>query len=166
MINFGKNVGGTLYIHRSGLFLLPPDMKADVERAMRLVHKRDRMFEFEIIKISKEAVSLLHYPNFFETPFPELKRSFRVTRENERKAKVDERRYSADSPPILHRKELMVPPSARGSKHIKASERLTRKLEELGAFYETRSIGTKQGWAKRLRSLGITVDGNHRVRRV
>jgi len=162
-MNFGKKVGDALYVHRSGLWLLPPDMKADVERAIRAVHKRDRMFEGEIIKITKEAVSLLNYPNFFSTPFPELRRSFRFELETGR---VQERRYSEDSPPILHRKELMVPPASRNSKHIKASERLTRRLEELGAFYETRSIGTKAGWARRLKALGITVDGNHRMRKV
>ena len=68
------------------------------------------------------------------------------------------RAYAAEgNPPILHRKELLLPPA-----HPRAGDfaALTAAAERLGLFADARSIGTRAPWEARLGRLGVRVEGN------
>ena len=66
------------------------------------------------------------------------------------------------NPPILHRKETFLPPG-----HALAAKfaRLTRQEEKRGLLDETATIGTREGWERRLAERGFEVRGHRLVRR-
>ena len=91
----------------------------------------------------------------FSAPFPELDLALSCNILEGTVRKTDYRRRS--NPPILHRKELLLP---EDHPLVPAAARLTEQLEFHGAFADARAIGTKNGWAARLESIGLTiVDG-------
>ena len=62
------------------------------------------------------------------------------------------------NPPILHRKELLLP-----ADHalVPAAVQLTQRLDRLDAFKDARRIGTRDGWHARLHALGLKLrDGD------
>jgi hypothetical protein len=62
---------------------------------------------------------------------------------------------------VLHRKEaFLLPDDPRRSKFA----RLTTQEERAGLLDETASIGTRAGWAERLRERGYTLRGHRLVR--
>ncbi len=70
--------------------------------------------------------------------------------------------YAASAnPPVLHRKEtfLLADDPRRGK-----FERLTRQEEKAGLLDETATIGTRAGWAERLRQRGYALRGHRLVR--
>jgi len=64
--------------------------------------------------------------------------------------------------PILHRKETFLPP---GHEFVAKFARLTRQEEKHGLLDETATIGTREGWERRLAERGFTVRGHRLVRR-
>ena len=109
---------------------------------------------FNVVKLDAgRRVSFLLYEDF-GAPFPALLAadSCDLSRDAVRHTDYAARR----NPPILHRKELLLP-----ADHplVPDAERLTDRLEQLGAFQDTRRIGTREGWARHLASLGIGPDG-------
>ncbi len=66
------------------------------------------------------------------------------------------------NPPILHRKETFLPP---GHELVAKFARLTRQEENQGLIDETASIGTREGWERRLAERGFLVRGHRLVRR-
>lgn len=96
-------------------------------------------------------VSLLTYERF-ERPFPALLESLTINLAN---ASVTRRSYrTRANPPVLHRKELLLDPDDPRQEMFSA---LTRALEARGLFQDTRSIGTRLGWAARLAQAGVRV---------
>jgi hypothetical protein len=102
---------------------------------------------FNVVKISKDGVSLLLYYKLMSASFPELMRSVTV-----RGSRVTERSYDEENPPILHRKELLFPD---GHAQRARAERLTKRCEAAGLFENTRIIGRKKVWQEMLREAGI-----------
>jgi DNA phosphorothioation-associated putative methyltransferase len=157
-LSIGKRLPEAVYVHRQALPLLPAELHEAVEAAVAIAALDAAAFE--VIKFTRRgtAVSLLAYPDFFETPFPFLTDSWVVdlgTRS------VAHRRYAADgNPPILHRKELLLPPD-----HPRLAEfaALTAHADQLGLFAETKTIGTKKAWAARLVRAGLAVEGHRLV---
>jgi hypothetical protein len=85
------------------------------------------------------------YENFFNNPFPTLQRSCVVDVVSGR---VKQRYYDVSkNPPILHRKELLLPSDHPEVPRFAA---LTQQLETLGLFRDSRRIGFAQQWQKRL----------------
>ena len=66
------------------------------------------------------------------------------------------------NPPILHRKETFLPP---GHELVAKFARLTRQEEKHGLLDETATIGTREGWERRLAERGFTIRGHRVVRR-
>jgi len=66
------------------------------------------------------------------------------------------------NPPILHRKETFLPP---GHALLAKFARLTRQEEKRGLLGKTPTIGTREGWGRRLAGRGFTVRGHRLVRR-
>lgn len=103
----GKQVGGALYVHHSAVNRLLPEQSRLIVAAAEHVPQG----EWNVAKIDladARAVSLLDYEDFAEHAFPALRQSRRVDLKT---GVVTIRRYEKN-PPILHRKELLLPPDA------------------------------------------------------
>ncbi|MGE4090047.1 MAG: hypothetical protein AB7G75_04315, partial [Candidatus Binatia bacterium] len=110
--------------------------------------------EFNVIKIDDEGqrISLLYYENFFEGPFPALQRSYVVDLLS---GQTKHLRYDLSAnPPILHRKELLLP---HDHPQVPLFAALTAQLEAVGLFCNARQIGFARQWQARLRSAGYAV---------
>ena len=157
MARFGKVVGEAQYVHKSAVSML-----ADVEKAMLLkcLDLIDATTLWNVVKFDlKEPnkVSLLEYSNFAEDAFPVLLNGTNIDLSSKA---IKHRAYSLSNPPVLHRKELLLPASDPNREKYVA---LTEELEELGAFINISELGTKQRWLKRLEELGIEIV-DHEIR--
>lgn len=156
-LRMGKRLPAGVYIHGGLIDELPKVLRDHVLLAMELA--RVTPFDFDVVKIAPDSVSLLAYPGFWTEQFPRLTDAWTVKLPN---GPATHRVYRpSDGTWILHRKELMADP--RDPRMDDARE-LTAQLVDLGAFDETATIGTVGGWRKRLRSLGMDWDaGGHIV---
>lgn len=103
-------------------------------------------------------ISLLHYPNFFDAPFPELRESWSVDLEA---GQASYRTYvDSLNPPILHRKELLLPES---HPRLRAYAELTAAAESIGLFDEPTRIGFREQWHELIREKGYQVVGHQLV---
>ena len=148
----GKHVGSFSYYHKSVIAGLP-EVADGLEDALRdLVQKT---INYNVVKLnSRSRMSCLLYQEF-SVSFPALlaAMSVDVCRNRVRYTDYSMRR----NPPILHRKELLLRPDDPLT--IPAIQ-LTERLEKLGAFRDTKSIGTREGWRRRLLALGVDADGH------
>lgn len=106
--------------------------------------------DVNVVKLDRRSrVSFLRYESF-DAAFPALlaARSCDIERGTCRQTDYAGRR----NPPILHRKELLLPSD---DPRVPAAERLTRCLETRGAFSAAGSIGTRNAWRRRLVALGL-----------
>lgn len=149
--NTGKFVHSSRYLHIEGLDLLSLkdlELIADAEKLAQVT----KGLNYNVIRISKnkESISFLHYPGFFDQPFPKLNASWRV--ELHGSGRIHSRSY-ADSlnPPILHRKELLLPPD---HKEISKFQALTNIAETLGLFDDPSRIGFQNQWEKLITEKG------------
>lgn len=154
-LSVGKRVPDGVYLHVDLLPQLPVALREIVEEARVL--SRLEPDAFNVVRFAPTGckVSLLAYPGFHEEAFPALASSCAV---DVRSRSASLRKYDPQgNPPILHRKELLLPPD-----HPRAVEyaALTRKVEERGLFSDSRSIGTKRVWEAKLRRLRLHVDGH------
>ena len=148
----GKHVGRFSYYHRM-LAEKRDGVLARLGDIRRRLH--DAPFEFNVIKLdARSCVSFLRYEEFATVPFPALLAalSCNIFQGTARKTFYCGRR----NPPILHRKELLVPAD---NPLVPEAERLTSELERFGAFADPHRIGTRDGWTARLASLGVNLDG-------
>ena len=145
-----KKVGETSYFH---LLCLSEDTIDQLSLSF-LKNNNIAVSDFNVIKIyeAKGNISLLAYDNFFDLPFPELKKSFLI--KNNNFEGLSPSYYSIVNPPILHRKELLLPPDHPDIPKFAA---LTKQLEDAGLFKDSRKIGYKKQWEERLRNAGYKV---------
>jgi DNA phosphorothioation-associated putative methyltransferase len=155
-LGHGKFVGGYLYLHTSALTLLPEKWQQVTEAAANLAGLRHDT-DFNVIKLSSEAdeLSLLDYRDFFDDPFPCLRRSWRVSLP---RATVVYRSYEESrNPPILHRKELLLLTSHPRQEEYRTT---TSSAEALGLFNETNRIGFRVQWLAMIAERGYAlIDG-------
>lgn len=144
----GKRVRGAVYQHASGL---DDETRPVVERAVALTAG----FEWNVAKVTPGSVSLLLYEEFDAAAFPALLASLKVDLATGAKAATDYRKR--ENPPILHRKEALLPPSDPRRPRFAA---LTRTAEEHGLFAEPTKIGTRRQWADLLASKGLRIEGH------
>src|SRR5262249_3924286 len=64
------------------------------------------------------------------------------------------------NPPILHRKETLLPDDHPSRPALAA---LTAAAERLGLFADPKDIGTRRAWEGRLARLGVRVEGHQLV---
>lgn len=153
----GKRVHGTLYLHRDALEALDTAERDLVREAGRLVGD----FAWNVVKLDPERagrVGLLAYEPFEAAPFPALLESATVDVGTGRVARRSFR--GSPNPPILHRKELLLPSDHPERERYAA---LTRVLERLGLFAETSRIGFRQAWEARLAAAGVRIEGHRLV---
>ena len=104
----GKRVLGNLYFHVTTLERFVPHVREQVQQVVRQATLETEA-EFNVIKFDEETqkISLLFYENFFDNPFPTLQRSCVVDVVSGR---VKQLYYNVSkNPPVLHRKELLLP---------------------------------------------------------
>lgn len=146
----GKFAGGYLYLHTTALPALPEAWRQTVAEAMELACVRPD-HDFNVIKLHQhsEELSLLDYRDFFDDPFPALGRSWRVSLG---RGAVMYRTYEESrNPPILHRKELLLPALHDRFHEYRA---MTETAEALGLFSETNRIGFRAQWHALIRERG------------
>ncbi len=155
----GKRVGFNVYWH----YLLTTSQPSAVQQriaAAEALAGTEAGKDFNIIKFSQNenSVSLLHYPDFFDDPFPTLSRVWTVDLTTQ---SVKERSYEgAHNPPILHRKELFLPAS---HPRVPEYQALTKTAERIGLFENSRSIGFRLAWNTLIQEHGYKLDGHQLI---
>jgi hypothetical protein len=149
----GKKVGGALYVHREALSLIGDDRQR-VAEAVRIAPAA----EWNVAKLEKASVSLLRYEPF-DVDFPALLHSTRVDLKTGAVTSTDY--ASRANPPILHRKELLLPPDDPRLPKFRA---LTAAAEDHGLFAESNKIGTRGAWQARIDAAGLVVRSGRLLR--
>jgi len=155
----GKVVAQRTYLHVSCLDFLEAAVRVKVNEAcVRAGVRAEEHFNIVRLDASLTRISLLHYPDFFDDPFPELKQSWLVDLEG---GEASYRTYvDSLNPPILHRKELLLPES-----HPRVVEYadLTAAAESIGLFDEPTRIGFREQWYELIREKGYKAVGHQLV---
>lgn len=155
----GKIVSGTRYAHKSAVSLLPNTEQQLIEK-MHAFLDIDTAWNVVKLEIKKPTnFSFLCYQDFSDAEFPALLKSYKY---NNCDHTFKLTRYNSKNPPILHRKELLLP--SDHPDYLKY-ETLTNNLIVLGAFQNMHRHGTKKRWQEWLESLGIVVN-NHNIQKV
>ena len=152
--SIGKKVGGALYVYRSAIQLtdrIDPGLIAQAEACAGDV-------EWNVVRIAKGSVSLLLYESFDDAPFPALLASVKVDLASGEVCRTNYRNRT--TPPILHRKELLLPPD---DPRLPAFRALTAAGEEYGLFRDSNKIGTRQAWEARIAEAGLALRGHRLV---
>ena len=151
----GKRVNRHLYVHRAALENAVDRQGAEiVVEALRAIGSAASS-RVNVIKIPEQLayVSLLFYPDFETDPFPALAESWTW----HQGGGVTYRTYGQSlNPPILHRKELLVPfdwPNRQ------TWADLTQASESIGLFEESKSIGFRLNWEREISLRGYRLDG-------
>jgi DNA phosphorothioation-associated putative methyltransferase len=146
----GKRVGGYLYLHRSAQDRLPGGDRIALLRAVEMAPD----INWNVSKTSADKVSLLLYEDFSRQAFPALLSATKIDLATGTTKFTD---YSGRAnPPILHRKELLLPPD---DARIPAFAAITRLAEEKGLFADTKTIGTREAWNRLVEAAGLRIDG-------
>jgi DNA phosphorothioation-associated putative methyltransferase len=150
-----KDLPDSIYIYSSNLDKCDQNINQLVKSLAKNANI-EHLDAFNVIKIYKnmEKISLLHYDQFMEEPFPKLVQSVLF----ETKTGVVKKRHYGTSGnyPILHRKELLLETSHPEWEKYNS---LTRKLEDLGLFQDTKGIGYHLQWYNRLKEACVTLNG-------
>lgn len=144
----GKHVGSFGYYHAALIKQFPDTCK--VIDSVRWGFPSPAQ-GYNVVKIDRGShrLSFLLYQDF-TAAFPALRLSVSC-RMDDGGSRITNYEQRAN-PPILHRKELLLP---KEHPLVRDGELLTARLEELGAFEGKRKIGTRDGWNARLRQLGL-----------
>ena len=147
----GKRFPGALYVHVSAL----ERSLQDYENLARQHLKKLEGATLVKFSTDQPRVSYLSYPDFDTAAHPALQWSVQVDLVT---SQVGVRNYnSTDNPPVLHRKETFV---TSDYPLYQPFAELTRQEEALGLLNQSREIGTREGWAKRLTDSGIEIQGH------
>ncbi|WP_058034539.1 DNA phosphorothioation-associated putative methyltransferase [Burkholderia pseudomallei] len=157
----GKRIADEFYIHLSALETIrDPTTRQAVERAVRsLPAQHSHIPNVVKINVRTGRLSLLSYPDFFDSPFPVLAATWVFP--PGALAPARHRTYSDSlNPPILHRKELLLPLS-----HPKKEQwaSITKTAENLGLFDDVATIGFRLNWDRLIQSKGYRLVGDEFV---
>ncbi len=155
----GKLLPDALYVHISAVPVLDPLLQTYEAEARQLLDSAEAV---TLVKFSfdKPSLSYLTYPEFDSDPHPALVASLQV---DLAKQEVNHRDYSSsENPFILHRKETFVAPDYPRYQQFAA---LTRQEEALGLLDNSRGIGTRLAWEKRLAAFRVAFQGHTLIQR-
>jgi DNA phosphorothioation-associated putative methyltransferase len=158
MTALGKSVADEFYIHLSAVDDLPDaSVRHAIEHAIQGM-PLDILHPPNVAKFNSRTgrVSLLSYPDFFDSPFPVLAASWVFP---PGVSGPTWHRTYADSlnPPILHRKELLLPSSH--PQHERWAN-ITKTAESLGLFDDVTTIGFRLNWERLIQSKGYYLIGD------
>ena len=126
-----------------------PDVADFLQATMRRFAERQR--EFNVVKLGRARLSFLLYEHFRAIPALLTALSCDAMHGGCRFTDYSQRA----SPPILHRKELLLPAN---HSLVPAAVELTERPDRFGAFEDTTRIGTRKVWRARSSSLGFTIE--------
>jgi DNA phosphorothioation-associated putative methyltransferase len=152
----GKLLPAALYVHISAINEIDPKLRLYEGCASRNIGGTE---DANIIKFhtEKPCISYLYYPDFESIAHPALQWAMLI---DLRDLSLRFRDYSQqENPPILHRKETFL--SEHHPLYSKFAK-FTKSEEKAGLFSETKTIGNRQGWERRLQECGVQIK-NHRV---
>ncbi len=155
----GKVLPDALYLHHSALSHLPPLLRAYEGCGRQLA---GTIVGVTLVKLRRDrpGISYLLYPQFDRVGHPALAEAFIADLGHLR---LHHRNYrSASNPPILHRKELLVPPDYPARRRF---ARLTARENALGLLKPGHPIGTRHEWETLLHRRGVAIRG-HQITRV
>jgi DNA phosphorothioation-associated putative methyltransferase len=151
----GKKLPDAIYLHKEAFSEVQQTL-ANFVNAVATALKIDKG-DWDIVKLSRKEfrLSLLSYPSFFTESYPALVKSITVDL-NKLSHRIVE--YSAtDNPPILHRKETMLP---KNHEYFEEFQAITLEGENAGLYDNSRMIGFKQSWLRLIEQHGYSlVDG-------
>jgi len=152
----GKRVHEHHYVHISAIPTLSPDQQSNISQAAEFAKLKPES-DFNVVKLHRngDELSLLCYPTFFDDPFPTLARSWRISLS--RRAVVFRNYEDSRNPPILHRKELLLPPA---DPRIPGLSSITQSAECLGLFDEPNRIGFREHWYSLIAEHGYELVGH------
>jgi DNA phosphorothioation-associated putative methyltransferase len=151
----GKVVNDSTYFHFEALEFVASDIASLAQQAIAIAGNVAIAANVLKVDTKRRLVSLLHYPAFFENAFPPLTESWRISLDDRR---ISYRTYVESlNPPILHRKELLLPchHPAQGE-----WQRLTQQAESLGLFENPSTIGFLNNWLALIESKGYRIEGH------
>ena len=154
---FGKRVRHEHYIHAECLPFCGEELGELVETLRReaAVSSAHNVIKFNLVN---PKISFLWYPEFHQQPHPELRSSVTVDLES---GKVTRHDYgNSENPPILHRKETLLP---AGRAEISVYEDLTRAEEARGLYRSNKTIGFKKNWERLLAEKGLGYAGHQLI---
>ncbi len=140
-LDTGKKLPGAVYMHHSLLIETPPALR-ELINGIGLALKFNEA-DWNVLKLHSDQfkISFLFYPEFDAETYPTLRSSKVVDLSRKTVRDMD---FSADpNPPILHRKELLVPIDYPGRDDFAQA---TREGEDAGLYRSTRSIGFRRNW--------------------
>jgi DNA phosphorothioation-associated putative methyltransferase len=150
MDTIGKSVGQRTYIHHERIAELDPALWSLVARAKNAFPEGfPPIFNLVRVDPGLQEVAFLDYPQLGVEPFPALASSWRVHIPSQL---ITNRRYDQSlNPPILHRTELILPPS-----HPIRDQclRLTAQCAQIGLFDNPSIIGFKRTWLRLIQEKG------------
>ncbi|MBD0337462.1 MAG: DNA phosphorothioation-associated putative methyltransferase, partial [Cyanobacteria bacterium Co-bin13] len=147
----GKRLPEALYVHVSALNALAPQLQA-LEQQARSASPQLHQATLVKFSFSKPQIAYLFYPDFDTEAHPALQSSIQVDLQT---LEVGARDYSTtDNPPVLHRKEAFVTP---GYPLYETFAWLTKQEEVLGLLEESRGIGFRRAWEKRMCDRNLTL---------
>ena len=156
----GKTVAKKTYVHVCALDDEQGEQWETLRRSARLVGIRLGT-QCNVVRFDQNgsAIAFLNYRDFFEDPFPTLQQSWRVDLAT---GEVGYRTYEDSlNPPILHRKELLLPEDHPRRAEYEA---LTEAAEAIGLFDHPTRIGYRRQWEQLVRERGYRIAGHELVR--
>lgn len=144
----GKHVGSFSYYHVDLVRTVPDASRVLSELADRMAGQSPA---YNVVKLGQQLrLSFLRYEDF-NASFPVLLTALSCCLHTGFVRWIDYRERR--NPPILHRKELLLPAD---DPRVGPGAVLTRQLEEAGAFANPHRIGTRCQWAETLGRIGWT----------
>lgn len=154
-LQIGKRLPSAVYLHRSLLSEAPKPLSELIFRISNALKLSES--DWNIVKVHQDwpRISYLNYPEFNSEPYPVLRSSKII--DLARKS-VREMSFEDDpNPPILHRKELLVPADYPAREEF---ELITAEGEAAGLYEDARRIGFRKNWETLINSMGYeVVDG-------
>ena len=158
MMTPGKKVVDEFYIHLSAVDeIQDASARQAIEQAIQgLPQAITHPPNVAKFNVRTGRVSLLSYPDYFDSPFPVLAASWAFPAGA--LAPTWHRTYTDSlNPPILHRKELLLPSSH--PEHDRWA-RVTATAESLGLFDDPSNIGFRLNWNRLVQSKGYCLVGD------
>ncbi|WP_371187840.1 DNA phosphorothioation-associated putative methyltransferase [Thalassotalea maritima] len=154
-IKVGKKLPDSIYFHKDAFKDTPQVLVKVIQNIAKALKIDDN--DWNLVKVFKNdfRISLLNYPSFFEDSYPCLTKSVNIDLSKLKHRVTD---YSdTDNPPILHRKETMVPEEHEAFETFKM---ITEEGEAAGLYENSRVIGFKNSWERIIAKHGYElVDG-------
>lgn len=154
----GKRIANEFYIHLSAVETIQDaTTRQAIDRAVQgLPPQISHVPNVVKINVVTGQLSLLSYPDFFDSPFPVLAATWVFPPGSA--APAWHRTYTDSlNPPILHRKELLLSSSYPGRERW---INVTKTAESLGLFDDVATIGFRLNWDRLIESKGYSLVGD------